>query len=177
MGCWIERQIYSGSGRGWACLEGGQHTLFCPFLSLSSTGGRITEPVLLWSRGSRTFHHNGDFGGICPEPRSCIRSFCLHLSGFADQQVFVCLSIHTPPRSPCLISLLTPPTTLNHARPSMARFRPSITSGIWLLTQLPTLLRGPGAGSRTLVNTWLRLRSGKGVGGAPLLAYGHLGAF
>lgn len=35
------------------------------------------------------------------------------------------------------------------------------------MTQLPALLRGPGAGSRTLVNTCLGLRFGKEDGGVP----------
>jgi hypothetical protein len=37
-----------------------------------------------------------------------------------------------------------PLTTLNHSGPSAACFHPSITSGIWPLTQLPAPLGGPG---------------------------------
>lgn len=48
---------------------------------------------------------------------------------------------HRPPWSPWRLSpFSSPPTVLNHAHPSTSCLHPSITSGIWLLTQLPALL-------------------------------------
>lgn len=71
----------------------------------------------------------------------------------------------------------TPPTPLNHARPSTTCFCPSITSKIWLLTQLPAPLRGPRPGSRTPVNTWLGLKFGEGWdAGCPDIGSGPFGS-
>lgn len=129
---------------------GEQHTVFCPFLSLSAAGDKITELVLLWSWGLSTF---------------MIREFLLvsDLSSHPALDPFscTCLTLQTCKSSSLayvslpgarvlgFLLLFAPPATLNHTRPSTACFRPSITSGIWLLTQLPAPLRGPRSDPRT----------------------------
>lgn len=187
VGCWLERR--QDPERGWdldsqqeglAGREGKQHTLFCPFLSLSPGGDKISEPVLLCSQGPNTF---------------IIREFLvvsdLRASPQGGPLGYTCLALWKGRSSSSLAYrplpgaqvlgsfLLTPPTSLKHTPPSIECFCPSITSGIWLLTQLPAPLKGPRPGSRTLVNTWIGLRFGEGWGweGAPMLAQGHLGAF
>ena len=167
-------------GRGWgqACLEREQHALFCPFLSLSAAGDKITEPNLLWSWGLSTFTIReflvaSDLSpslALDPLGRTCLAlQNCRSPSSLAY--------VHLPGTHVLGFLLLTPPTTLNHTHPSTACFRPSITSGICLLTQLPAPLRWLGPGSRTPVNTWLGLRFGTGLwAGCPNTGLGPFGS-
>lgn len=142
--------------------------MFCPSLSLSSARDKITEPILLWSWVLSTFTIReireflavsdlrpspalGPLGGTCLALQACRPASSLAHIPLPGAHVLG------------ILLLLTPPTTLNHTHPSTACFHPSITSGIWLLTQLPAPLRGPRPGSRTPVNTWLGLRFGRGL--------------
>lgn len=113
----------------------------------------ITEPAVLWSWVLSTFtiKEIREFlavSDLSPSPALGPLVLCTCLALQACRSACSLAYIPLPGAHVLGILLLAPPTALNHTHPSTACFRPSITSGIWLLTQLPAPLRGPRPGSR-----------------------------
>ena len=141
--------------------------MFCPLLLLGAAGDKITEPVCCGPRSSAPSRSEiREFlavSGLSPSPAlGPLGCTCLALQACRSASSLAYIPLPGAHELGILL-LLAPPTTLNHTHPSTACFRPSITSGIWLLTQLPAPLWGPWPGSRTPVNTWLGLRFGRGL--------------